>query len=146
MIESVHILSVVFTSGYIQTNPSKSNLMKRVPTNSLRHLLLMFYSVNATSFPSVFIWKTKQWVHFIMNSDSPIQTFFEPHYSQMTLQILHANLNFENMLNGQVLRQQGLLAAIDYFRHWNIKITIESWGQEEDTQTLSRKKKWLKLK
>lgn len=129
MIESAHILSVVFTSGYIQTNPSKSNLMKWDPTNSLRHLLLMFYSANAPSFPPVFIWKTKQWVHCKMNSDSPIQTFFEPHYSQMILQILHAELNFWEHVKWTMLCQQGPLAAIDYFRHWNIKNTIESWEQ-----------------
>lgn len=55
MIDSAHILAAVFTSGYIQANPSKSSLMKQDPTNSLRHLLLMCYSVNATCFSFVFI-------------------------------------------------------------------------------------------
>lgn len=44
MIDSTHILAAAFTSGYKQTNPSKSNLIKQDLINSLRHLLLMCYS------------------------------------------------------------------------------------------------------
>ena len=44
MIDSAHILAAAFASGYKQTNPSKSNLIKQDPINFLRHLLLMCYS------------------------------------------------------------------------------------------------------
>lgn len=41
IIDLAHILDAVFTSGYIQTSPSKSDLMKQVPANSQKHSLLM---------------------------------------------------------------------------------------------------------
>lgn len=39
VIDPARIPVAVFTTGYVQTNPSKSNL-KLDPTNSPRHLLL----------------------------------------------------------------------------------------------------------
>ena len=55
MIDPAHILAAAFTSGYKQTNPSKSNLIKQDPIHSRRHLLLMCYFVNAICFSLVFI-------------------------------------------------------------------------------------------